>query len=344
VNSEDHPEDRAKDDKTGVKTSEADFPNTFPNDPVFEAPSREALPLESPLDSPVEQIHHFESIEELTAPGPDAQESPEKFQKELQAPFHDDLPAQPPAASSQDLIEELENFPAVEADPTTLQTSASGPVLDQVKDYSEKIGESPSATVAAAFPFTLKIIGKLSVEEQERISEIISRENFGFREMDLEPQFAAGKLLIPRISEFAGVMLIQALRGTAGKIEFYPSDSEPLTESYSDTSTSDSFSPSSLKLDEPQAESLPVTTGESLPQFPVTQIIDTVTATTTLHINAVEFQSSPQYQEALDALQREIKYKAHRKGAIGVTHYKVELSALSFPTRYRLMVTGSAIK
>ena len=58
----------------------------------------------------------------------------------------------------------------------------------------------------------------------------------------------------------------------------------------------------------------------------------------------VEAVHSMEYQELLERLQREIKYKAFRKGAVGVVGFSIQLTALSTPTHYRVLAMGTAVK
>ncbi|OFZ70214.1 MAG: hypothetical protein A3K03_05995 [Bdellovibrionales bacterium RIFOXYD1_FULL_44_7] len=58
----------------------------------------------------------------------------------------------------------------------------------------------------------------------------------------------------------------------------------------------------------------------------------------------VEAESSSEYQEVLEGLKREMKYKAYRKGADAVVNFSISLTLLSVPSRYRLTAMGSAVK
>lgn len=96
--------------------------------------------------------------------------------------------------------------------------------LDAVKKFTEEV-IVPINAVPAAFPFSLLITGGLSAEEKEKLLNLVSKENMGIRELDLEPQLENDRILIPRISEYAGVLLVQALRGTQAQMKLGPSES-----------------------------------------------------------------------------------------------------------------------
>ncbi len=219
--------------------------------------------------------------------------------------------------------------------------------------------EAPKAVVAAAYPFSLLIEGALTLNEQLRLTDLLNRENMGIREIDLEPQFECDRVLIPRISEFAGVLLVQALRGTSAKLVFGPSDSifstidtratpedrdamsvatneaEPVIAPQQEETEDDSTHP---------AEHLPITQEASLPGFGVIEILDVLTASTSLEAEALEAEGGGEYQLVVEALQRELKYKANRKGATAIVSFTVSAIPISFSKRYRISVTGTAVR
>jgi uncharacterized protein YbjQ (UPF0145 family) len=197
--------------------------------------------------------------------------------------------------------------------------------------------------VEAAFPFSLLIEGVLELDERERLIDLLARESMGIREIDLEPQLAAGRILIPRISEYAGVLIIQALRATRARMRLAPSDSlsdeEPLTDPRARTQ--------SLTLSEeiPSAELIPIST-EALESLDPARavIVDIVTASAALRTTAVEAEKSQEYAELLESLARELKYKAYRKGAHGIVGFQVTLTPLTLTTHYRVTAMGSAVR
>jgi len=63
-----------------------------------------------------------------------------------------------------------------------------------------------------------------------------------------------------------------------------------------------------------------------------------------LSVQSVEAARSTEYQDMLDALGRELRYKAWRKGASAVLNFSVQLDLLTLPSRYRMLVTGSAVR
>jgi hypothetical protein len=227
-----------------------------------------------------------------------------------------------------------EDIPGITDTPPELAPPASATkTMESIKTFSESMTQAPSSQ--AALPFTLRIEGKLSPQETEKLLDILSRENIGIREVDLEPQLEAGHILLPRISEYAGVLLIQALRGIQAKISFAPSDGFPGVASAPRETGKNVISP--------VADTLPVTQGEDLPQLGVYQILDTLIVSGLLSTRALEAANSAEYTSLTESLVRELKFKASRRGARGITHLTIQLTPLTLPTDYRVTVTGTAV-
>ena len=232
--------------------------------------------------------------------------------------------------------------------PATKTPSSPKQPMEKLKQYSEQMTPGRTA-VPASFPFSLLITGELAPEEKERLIDLLSRQNMGIREIDLEPQFESGKILIPRISEYAGVMIVSALRSTRAKMRLGPSDSIFATPDTQD-STEEELDGGQRTVDAytsdhaHTAEDLPITTEGFLPGQIRHAVVDIVTASAALKTMVIEAEHSPEYQTLLEALQRELKYKAYRKGATAIVNFSVQLTQMHLATHYRVMVTGSAIR
>ncbi len=266
-----------------------------------------------------------------------------------EVPFQD-LPPAP---------EESDNEPLISQAPPTHQPSRTSaptpppPGMERVRQYSEQTLARPPVT--AQFPFSLLIEGQLEPEERERLIDLLGREGFGISEVDLEPQLKAGKILIPRVSEYAGVLLVQALRTAKARVRLGPSDTVfSTTDTQSDaserihSSTQNAQVRVSLQNDGadalPAAERIPVSTESELPGFGPYYVLDAITASITLRTLALEAETSYEYQDALEQLKLELQYKAARKGANGIVNFGVQLISLPQRSQYRLMAVGSAIR
>lgn len=291
------------------------------------------------------------------SPSP-AQESPaeipglEHASDPAASPFNLELPAglDQPADSSRP-AEPVQQEPLPPTPEPTQKLAAPNPI-EKVKEFSEKM-PMEKVQVPAAFPFSLLIDGEMTPEEKEKLVDVLSRESMGIREVDLEPQFAANRILIPRISEYAGILLVQALRGTRARMRLGPADE--IFSAHDAEVTSDPYQPG-MRLPEPEApvaravdlthsaEKIAITPDSMLPQLSDFDVIDTLLASAILNSNAVEAAHSLEYTDAVESLKRELKYKAYRKGAVGIVHFKAELQQLSLANQYRLTISGAAIR
>jgi hypothetical protein len=290
---------------------------------------------DNPAETSHETVDSFEILEEIQLDNSEEQVAPTFESAEL-----DDLSFQELGQESaeQQLVPEFST--SISETQVPESRPADSKTIDSIKNYSESL--NAEAPASAQLPFTLRIEGKLTAQESEKLLDVLSREKMDIREVDIEPQLEAGRILIPRISEYAGVLLIQALRGVRAKIYFGPSDIESV-----DSNDSNLGFPSFLSsgVDEPpSAESLPVTQGDDLPQLGVFQVIDTLIVSGMLSTKSVEALNSSEFTTLTEALMRELKFKAVRRGARGITHLSIQLTPLTLPTDYRVTLSGTAVR
>lgn len=336
------PEPEAIDSFESLEEYQANSPehSTPPSGPEYgsDAPPFEMLSEE---EHPIEALD-FEEPAPLPAP-------------EMEIPVPADLsvefPASPelPEPQSELLSEPIVSPPTLaHLEPPVAVPKPALDTMGLLKEFAERVPVG-KPVVAAAFPFSLRIEGALTAEEKEKLIDLLNRENMGIREVDLEPQLQANRILIPRISEYAAILLVQALRGIQAEMRIGPSDSIYST---AETRTpEDENAPLPRQTSEVfggteghAAESLPITTLSFLPELPHFSVIEVLTSSASLKSQVVEAESSGEYQAMLDSLQREIRYKAFHKGATAVVNYTVTLTTLNLPSHYRLTATGSAIR
>ncbi|MEK6579025.1 MAG: hypothetical protein AABZ55_07340, partial [Bdellovibrionota bacterium] len=241
----------------------------------------------------------------------------------------------------------------IDNDPTLVpampQPNPSG-ALSHVRNYSENAAVV-KASAQIALPFSLRINGELETYEREKLLDVLSAHGTGISAVDLEPQFTGNKILIPRISEYTLVCIVQTLRGTAAQMRFGLSDSIYASDDTKEESPKISeyaLGAGAKYADEEKhlgaAVLIPVTSSGALPEISNPFVVDTVTASAALKSESVEANTSSEYQEILENLQKELKYKAFRKGAVGIVNFAVQLTQLTMPTHYRLTVLGTAIR
>lgn len=266
----------------------------------------------------------------------------------------------PPPSFSK--IDETENFQPPPLAPAPFLAPPEMPPAPIVKplENARKLANAilpGQPAVAAQVPFSLRINGFLNSYEKEKLTDLLLKENFGFSEFDLEPQLEAGKILLPRISEYAGILVIQALRGASVQFLFGPSD-EVFSSSISSTSLeslesskddSQSLTPSPASHSQTfhlEELGLPLIT-LPLPHSDDSrfQVIETLSVTSILETRDVEVENTSVYLQTVQALKSELQYKAHRKGASAVFGFSLELTPLSstHPQQYRLTASGVAV-
>ncbi len=205
------------------------------------------------------------------------------------------------------------------------------------------------AAVPAAYPFSVLITGTLQADEQEKLLDLLERENYGIRKEDLEPQFRGGKILIPRISEYAGILLIQTLRTANVIMQIAPSDeifSTPDTHTTSEDPLLSAPEPPQVYLFDAtsDAESIVISTDSALPNSEIEKAIDVVTASAGLKSYALELRRSAEYNDLVENLKRELRQLAHRQGADAITGFQLRIDRLDLPSSYRISVTGTAVR
>lgn len=241
-----------------------------------------------------------------------------------------------------------ESAPLAETPVGAAIQSELAPKVADLKHYSENLAPSSSPVVAAT-PYSLLIRGHLKLHEREALVQILTRENLDVREVELEPQFQAGHILIPRISEYAGVLIVQALRNSGAEMRLGPSERIYISK---ETIDDDAL----IFPDNPEAELLLTEDGDSpadwIPLTPdatvsdrkIEETLDTLHGSMNLKAAHVAHPQSPVFQDALEKLKRQLKFQAHHRGANALISFKYELHPLEGQTVYKLVVQATAVR
>lgn len=224
----------------------------------------------------------------------------------------------------------------------TAPSIASVDSIAPIKAFAESIPLG-SAQAAPAYPFHLSIEGELDVHDRTRLVDLINRHDMGIREVDLEPQFESNRVLIPRISEYAVVLIAQALRSSRATIYATPSDRAHESPSISPSPKVEVRSHDNLTDSHP-ADSIPVTQDHRIAGARTDKIVDVLMTGASLKATSLDPEHSIEYNELLDALKTELKYRAFRKGANGIVNFKVSISYSEAVQMHKIVVTGTAIK
>lgn len=350
----------------------ADFPTTEDSNEdagqaqeqqLVQEPAQEHIKSSEPEQPAQFEAAPFEPIQEEVQEAPQSepeqieptQETTPEFQVDLNSAPPEFVPAPQTPTSTSSVFE-----PGLAQTPLPNAQALGSPASNKISttQFSDRV--APGAPhVAAGYPFSLLIEGPLSESEKERLVDLLEKHQFGIRSIDLETQFMPGsdRVLIPRISEYAGVLLVQSLRDLRARMMLAPSDqiNAMLNQRASETDhdnilvqadwqTSQNYS--QIDGNPTQIHEIEITTENTLPSLSSQhlKIIDVLTASAGLECKVVEPKSSPEYQNTIDALMREIKLKAKIKGASAVLSLKIQLDSLSLPSLYRITVTGIAVQ
>ncbi|MBU6376329.1 MAG: hypothetical protein KGQ59_10065 [Bdellovibrionales bacterium] len=208
------------------------------------------------------------------------------------------------------------------------------------------IQPEPAPVAEASRPFHLWIRGQLKSHEKDQLVDLLARENFGIREVDLEIQFEAGQVLLPRISEYAAVLVVQTLRGASVEFELLPSEMALADGAPKSLPKRFPHTPQTVSTLDHPAESLPITKDPFLPGHENAQIFDQLVATGLIREPEWNAESNDSYSQMVEALKRELRFKAHLKKADGLVHFEAKILASPWisETECRVQVSASAVR
>jgi hypothetical protein len=204
------------------------------------------------------------------------------------------------------------------------------------------------APIPAQRPFNLWVEGEFTAEDREKLTELLEREEFGIREVDLELQWETGRILLPQISEYAAMRVAQTLRESAlelkmqaNMIEAELPGSQKGLQSQTQTQThSPAIHP---------AETIPITSLESIessPQPEAWETIDTILVTGLLKEPEWKAEQTDAFSKLVESLKRELRYRAHIKRAEALIRFKAEVLTSPWPSasECRVQVSALAVK
>jgi hypothetical protein len=236
----------------------------------------------------------------------------------------------------------IDSTPAARPFPTDTNSNSSTPSaggISGIKQYSERSREATFSANAKS-PFHLWMHGQFDPFSRDKLLHFISDNPMGLNSSDLDRQINAGRVLFPRISEFAGIKLIQDLR---------------------DSGLAFKLSPSSREADEimPEAEGLrlayeanpSVTSDTAITVLPgdaidikLWQAFDSIQLVQFLKAEILEVERSELFQELLERMTTSLKQKAKLRGASAISALKHELKPLRLPSHYQIELKATLLK
>lgn len=212
--------------------------------------------------------------------------------------------------------------------------------LAGVKQRSENTNLMRGQTLQ---PFDFMMNGFLDPLNQSKFKDIVTKNKLGLTSDELDIQLKSGKIKLPKISEYAGVYLIQAFRDAAVDMRLIPVNDQDISQTTPDPRISAFLSDEGTHLTTSLSEQIPITSGEILPEFRDWEIVDTLTGSIGLTSEAIEVESTDLYTSAVEALKREMRLRAFHKGASAIILFSVSMVRLSIPTHYKIFAVGTAI-
>lgn len=290
------------------------------------------------------------------------------------APQQPVLPPLGLAAAAPEMSIEPFDGPPIEAPPADWRspTPAQQPPpqkqdLESIKQFGERLSiGKPRLEAVPAFSVLLSMrSGHFSETCLKTIEELLETEDFGIRFQDVKVQTDQGKLLIPRISEFAAIVIAQKIRDSVDDIdidvadEIYKGRSADVTTELNlvDAQTLDQHREEIHDLDsEPASENEVFTTNlsdlDEVKEYRIMRILSAITTSAIIDAMVAENPAGRAFEAATEKLTQELITRAFRlraNGVIGVTFTLRPINGYRDPAgqvvrAYRMLGSGTAVR
>jgi hypothetical protein len=300
---------------TAESKNDAMAPSPATSNPEIEtpaAPAVEASPIESVPTTDAPPVSSDFIAKEPTGPIPD-EYSPERIDGvetiEVRNSGQASLPDFPPPSSSEAL------------------TSAAA--------------TRPQETTFSA-DFSLLIEGRMDDYQQGKLKELLAEHPLGISIDDIQEQIETGRVLLPRLSEYAGIYFVQQLRDSNLRMKFGPSsaiyarsDSDEASANATDESLHGpkSVEPDLSYLSDPDglAQTLPVVAGGPPDEWSKRGWLARTSVTSSSEWRTIDqdLTQSGGFQEVVDRLTLSLRMKAFYQGATGIAFFQIQTHPLS---------------
>lgn len=289
--------------------------------------------------TPTETVDSFESMTpDMSLPEPNYDVPP----TETAASGNDDFdPFQEPAPAPTTRTQVYE--PTEVSDSSSVSSSAissSTDPLDELRQYSQSI-QGTSQLVQVFVPYHLYMTGTFGPFERDKLLLFITENEVGVSSQDLDLQIRAGRVFFPRISEFAGIKLIQDLRDSGLHFRFVPSDRDQDEVMQQTPGVEFHYQPTAT--DAKPLQPIPVLPENSKHLGEYSEI-DTAILNQYLKAEVVEAERSDLFQEVLERMLESLKQKARIKGGDALGNYQQKVTPLRLPSQYQVTVQATILK
>jgi hypothetical protein len=212
--------------------------------------------------------------------------------------------------------------------------------MEEIKQYSENTRAS-NHDVPIHHPFHLLISGRFGPFERDKLLLFITENQIGVGSNDLDLQIKGGRVLFPRISEYAGIRLIQELRDSGLQFSLKPSkrdEDEPVEQAQALQ-----FHFDGETAREPAAVQVLVLSQNStlLPQY---EELDSVQTHQFIKAEMVEVERSDLFQDVIERMTESLKQKAKLKGGHALARLEHKISPLRLPSQYQVSVSAVVMR
>jgi hypothetical protein len=326
---------------------------------------------------PIDQIQDFESLDQIgmmdhptppEEPQSDAGADLPAFQSEPETqdspsldfnPGTDPLPdvfgANEPEVGAQATPESKELSPSIEggfsmdafhseapSEPLSIfdtNPAPSRPILEDLKSYSDSKKAAPFEP-GVRNHFNLILSGEFDPYSRDKLLLFITENPIGLSSSELDFQISAKRVLLPRISEFSGIKMIQELRDTG--LSFRLKRSEEDSDAYAEDQDQNRFHYQAAPETSPDQD-IPVLSLEMIKIEEYT-VLDSIQLVQYLRAEILEIEKSDLFQDLLQRMTDALKRRAKLKGASALTRLEHRITPLRLPSQYQIELSASLLR
>ncbi len=231
---------------------------------------------------------------------------------------------------------------------TESEPANSDTLFSPIKQFGEKIQVGHSL-VEANPPYSLYAEGKFDDSTAKIIMGIVTQENLNITPLDLKIQLDNGKLLVPRVSEYAAIFLAMKLRDLVDNIQIGPSsfifesktlkdEPESVIISNFEQKQQSASEVLNFELMADSADDIVTSNIDSITGFEVVQVLTMISASKSI-------RDSSEFESASESLKLELMKKAYKLGANALIGMSFSLKALPASDHQSLViVNATAVK
>ena len=214
--------------------------------------------------------------------------------------------------------------------------------LMAVKNYSERNSGITGSATKVFYPFHLRINGTFGPFERDKLLMFITENPIGLSSSELDLQIQAGKVFLPRISEFSAIKLIQDLRDSGLSFKIHPSDRDE-AEATRESPSTFHYQNAATETSNQTSNEIPVLHAHTKFEKPF-QEIEEISVVQFVRTDMLEVENSPIIQDVIERMTEVLKQKARLKGGNALMHLQKEITPLRLPSQYQISLKANVIR